>query len=116
MATGNLMPGNAITPPMATPYPENEVEFLNAIMQNTGGYNPASGSGGGNVGPATVNVNGFIIPAFNSVTFDYYDTGLTNIHHQIFKQNGTTVATLTFAYVNDPVANVNAAVQAIAQN
>lgn len=116
MATGNLMPGNVVTPPSAVPYPETECEFLNAIMQNTGGYNPSSGSGGGNVGPATVNVNGFIVPAFDSVVFDYYDTGSTNINHQYFKKNGVTVATLTFAFIQNPVTTANASIQAIAQS
>jgi len=117
MATGNLNPGYVATPPTATPYPQTENEYLNAIMQNTGGYNPASGSGsGGNVGPASVNVNGFIVPAFTKITFDYYDTGATNIHHQFFQNGSTTVATLTYAYIQDPTATANASIQAIAQS
>lgn len=114
----DLMPGNVATPPKALPYPETENEFLNAIMQNTGGYSATSSSGGlgGTSGPSTVNVGGFLIPRFNSIVFDYYDAGATNIYHQYFKLNGTTVGTLTFAYIGNPVTTTGAAVQAIAQS
>ena len=93
----DLMLGNVVTPPKALPYPETENEFLNAIMQNTGGYSGGSSSGGvgSSSGPASVNVNGFLIPRFDSIVFDYYDAGSTNIYHQYFKLNGTTVGTLT---------------------
>lgn len=48
------MPGNVATPPQATPYPETEIEFLNAIMLNTGGP-PSSSSGGGGGGSGSQN-------------------------------------------------------------
>ena len=109
------MPGYVVTPPQASPYPQTEVEFLNAIMQNTGGYSGGS-SGGSSGGAATVNVGGFQIPRFNSFQIDYYDTGLTNINHQYFKLDGTTVATLTFSYIQNPVTTTNAAIQGIGQS
>lgn len=114
----DLMPGYVATPPSALPYPETEIEFLNAIMQNTGGYTSSTSSGGlgGAAGPATVNVNGFLIPRFNKIVFDYYDTGNTNIAHQYYQQGGSTVATLTFAYVGNPVTTASLAIQAIAQS
>lgn len=106
------MPGYAITPPQASPYPQTVNEFLNAIMQNTGGYNSGSSTG-----PGSVNVGGFMLPAFKRIDFDYYDVAYTNIHHQYFKDgSGNTVATLTYAYVQDPTTNANASIQAIVQS
>lgn len=110
------MPGNVVTPPSALPYPETEVEFLNAIMQNTGGYSGGSSGGGGSTGPGTVQVMGFVIPRFDKIVFDYYDVGATNINHQYFQLNGATMATLTYAYIQNPVTNANASIQAIAQS
>jgi hypothetical protein len=46
----------------------------------------------------------FSIPAFDSQEFTYF-TGTNNIETRVFKLAGTTVATLTFAYVNGGAAN-----------
>lgn len=112
----DLMPGNVVTPPSALPYPETEIEFLNAIWVQLGGGASGSSSGG-STGPSTVQVMGFVIPRFNSIVYDYYDApGFTNIYHQYYKLNGTTVATLTFAYIGNPVTTANLPIQSIAQS
>lgn len=109
------MPSYAVTPPSSLPYPETTEEFLNAIMQNTGGVPSGSGVGSSS-GPSTVTVNGFVIPRFDKVVFDYYDVGATNIYHQYYQMNGSTVATLTYAYVGNPATTENLSIQAIAQS
>jgi len=67
-------------------------------------------------GGAKRDVNGFAVPAFTGVYFDYYDTGATNIYHQYFKNGSTVVSTLTYAYIQDPVATANASIEAIVQS
>lgn len=111
----DLMPGYVVTPPSALPYPETTEEFLNAIMNNTGGYS-GGGSSGGGTGPGNVQVMGFVIPRFNKIVYDYWDAGFTNIAHQYYQLNGSTVATLTFAYIGNAVTTANLPIQAIAQS
>jgi hypothetical protein len=58
----------------------------------------ALGAGGGAIAPAGSN---FAIPAYNSVEFTYDGGGVAddeNISTQTFKQDGATVATLTYTY------------------
>jgi len=94
---------------------DTEVPLLQQILAALGG--PAAG-GGSSSGPSTVNVGGFQIPRFNSFQVDYYDAAgnSTNIYHQYFKLNGTTVATLTFAYIQNAVTTSNASIQGISQS
>lgn len=100
MATTEQMPGYVNTPPYATPYPQTEVEFLDAIMQNTGGYNSSGGTGGG---PASGS-GGFSIPLFDRQVFTYF-AGTNNVRTITYSLSGATVATLTFAYLAGGAAN-----------
>ena len=89
----------AITPPYAAAGPpETEVPLLQQILSALGGSS-SSGSG-----PATVNVNGFIIPAYDKINFTYYGS-TNNIYTQVFSMSGTTVATLTYAYAGGAAAD-----------
>ncbi len=50
------------------------------------------------------NTGGFVIPAYDSITFTY--VGATNnVHTQVFKSGATTVATLTYTYAAAGVAD-----------
>lgn len=88
--------------PLAAPFDSlpppgvNDTRLLWAIYQQLGG-------GGGSTVQTVRVANGasFSIPPFNSQEFTYVSGGAADddrIQTQVFKLNGTTVATLTYAY------------------
>lgn len=67
----------------------------------TGIYTLATGGGGGTSNVRVVNGASFDIPQYDSVEFTYVNGGAADddlISTQVFKNNGATVATLTYAY------------------
>lgn len=79
-----------------TPLGQQEVQLLKQLVTILRGQTTVSG---GAIAPAGSN---FAIPAYNSVEFTYVSGGAADddlIATQVFKQNGATVSTLTFAYV-----------------
>ena len=83
--------------------PETEVPLLQDILSAL--HSSAGGAG-------TIIVNGTAVTS-DTMVFNYFDSGYTNVQTIVYKSGGTTVATQTFAYVQNPVTTANASVQAI---
>lgn len=71
------------------------LQKINQILFNQGG------GGAGSLAPAGSN---FSIPEFNSQAFTYFGA-TNNIQTIAYKQDGSTVATMTFTYVSGGVAD-----------